>query len=116
VSGAAVATTRPFITAFRTPRGDVVRLGAEGGERVTVRVQFEALWDAVAVDCRADEPVSTLVRTALGRFGLGQAPLSEFVVKLHGWEVKGTDTTVASAGAADGSTFLVHYRHRRPSR
>ena len=111
----AVVTQQPFVTQLRTPRGPAVRVG-EGAPRVVVRVQFEALWDAVAVDCRADEPVSTLVRTALGRFGLGQAPLSEFVVKLHGWEVKGTDTTVASAGAADGSTFLVHYRHRRPSR
>ena len=110
------APQRPFVTALRTPRGAILRLGAEGGERITVRVQFEALWDAVAVDVRTDEPVSTLVRAALARFGQGEAPLSEFITKLRGWEVKGAEATVASSGATDGSTFLVAHRSRRPVR
>jgi hypothetical protein len=108
-------TARPFVTALRT-RGAVLRLGAEGGDRMTVRVQLESLWDAIAVDVRADEPISTLVRTALARFGVSDAPLAEFITKLNGWEVKGADATVVSSGAKNGSTFLVAYRFRRPVR
>jgi hypothetical protein len=87
----------------------------QGDARVTVRVQFEALWDALVVDAASDAPVSALVTATLGHFGLGDAPLSEFVVKLRGFEVKG-DATVASSGAAGGSTFLVAHRYRRPVR
>ncbi len=116
MSGAAVAPRRPFVTALRTARGVVVRVGADGGERVTVRVQFEALWDAVAFDVRADETVETLVRAALARFGQGDVPMSEFVTKLNGWEVKSLAETIAGSGARDGSTFLVAYRFRRPVR
>ena len=112
----AATVTRPFVTALRTPRGAVVRLGAEGGERVTVRVQFEALWDAFAADVRTDTPVATLVRAALDHYGLSHASPADFMVKLRGWEVKGVDATVASSGATDGSTFLVQYLYRRPAR
>ena len=112
----AAAVVRPFATSLRTPRGAVVRIGAEGGERVTVRVQFEALWDAIALDVRTDEPVATVVRAALDRFAQGSAPMSDFITKLRGWEVKGADATVESSGAKDGSTFLVAYRFRRPVR
>ncbi|HVZ48573.1 MAG TPA: hypothetical protein VG916_07300 [Gemmatimonadaceae bacterium] len=112
----AVATARPFVTALRTPRGEVVAVGAPGGERVVVRLQFEPLWDAIAMDARTDEPVLTLVREMLARFGEGDAPLGQFVVKLRGWEVADLATTVAASGARAGSTFLVAYRYRRPVR
>jgi hypothetical protein len=110
------AAARPFVTNLRTPRGTIVRLGAEGGERITVRLQFEALWDAIAVDVRSDEPVATLARAVLERFGVKDATPADFVTKLNGWEVKGTEATVASSGAKDGSTFLVAHRFRRPLR
>jgi hypothetical protein len=115
VSGA-VAGQRPFVTALRTPRGEVIQLGEAGGERVTVRVQFEALWDAIAVDVRTDDPVAALAIAALKRFGLPDATLGEFIVKLRGWEVKGAEVTVGSSGAKNGSTFLVAHRFRRPVR
>lgn len=111
-----VAAARPFVTALRTPRGEVIRVGAPGGERVVVRVQFEPLWDAVAMDVRTDEPVMTLVRELLTRFGEGDAPIGQFVTKLRGWEVPDLGTTVAASGARAGSTFLVAYRFRRPVR
>lgn len=107
---------RPFVTALRTPRGAVVSLGAAGGSRVTVRVQFEPLWDAIAADVRTDEPISEIVRATLNRFGLAGAPVSDFMVKLRGWEVKGADATIESSGALDGSTLLIQYRYRRASR
>ena len=116
VSGGAATGTQPFVTALRTPRGPVQRIGTDGGERVTVRVQFEALWDAVAFDVRMDEPVATLVQSALAHFKVPNTSPAEFITKLNGWEVKGADATVASSGAKDGSTFLVAYRFRRPVR
>lgn len=114
MSSATVA--RPFVSGLRTPRGAVIRVGADGGDRLTVRLQFEALWDAIAVDVRSDEPVATLSRTVLERFGVKDATPADFVTKLNGWEVKGAEATVASSGARDGSTFLVAHRFRRPLR
>lgn len=113
---AAVTAARPFVTTLRTPRGQVVTVGAAGGERMVVRLQFEPLWDAVAMDVRADEPVMTLVRELLARVGEGDAPIGQFVTKLRGWEVRDLATTVAAAGGKPGSTFLVAYRYRRPVR
>ncbi len=106
----------PFVTGLRTPHGAVTQIGAAGGERVTVRVQFEALWDAMAVSVRTDEPVITLVDAILTHVGLQHSSQADFIVKLRGWEVKSTDVSVAEAGARDGSTFLVAYRYRRPIR
>ena len=116
VGGTMIAPKRPFVTALRTPQGEIVRIGAEGGERVTVRVQFEPLWDATAFDVRADESLEVLIRAALARWGQGDVPMSEFVTKLNGWEVMSLGVTVADSGAVDGSTFLVAYRFRRPVR
>lgn len=113
MSGAAAGAPRPFVTALRTPHGQMLRVGSGAGDRLTVRVQFEALWDAVAVDVRADESVHALAGAALDHFKVSHASLAEFVTKLNGWEVKGAEATVASSGATDGSTFLVAYRFRR---
>ncbi|MBM4194354.1 MAG: hypothetical protein FJ202_08260 [Gemmatimonadetes bacterium] len=112
----AAVAARPFVTALRTPRGVVHRIGAAGGDRVTVRVQFEALWDAIAVETSSDTPVAALVDALLGSIGMAGYDQAHLVVKLRGWEVRGTESTVASAGARDGSTFHVAYRHRRPVR
>ena len=116
MSGTAAAAARPFVTALRTAHGQVLHVGSGAGDRITVRVQFEALWDAVAVDVRADESVEALVSAALDHFKVPQTSPAEFVTKLNGWEVKGADATVASSGAKDGSTFLVAYRFRRAVR
>jgi hypothetical protein len=115
MSGATVAPARPFVTALRTERGKVLRIG-EGGERVTLRVQFEPLWDAVAVDVPATMTIADLTTAVLRHFGVSHVPLSDYIVKLRGWEVKGSDATVGSSGAKSGSTLLVAYRFRRPVR
>jgi len=106
---------RPFVTALRT-HGAVEQVGAAGGDRITVRVQFEALWDAVAFDVRTDELLETLIRAALNRFGKGSTPMSEFVTKIGGFEVMNLSVSVAESGAKDGSTFLVAHRFRRAVR
>jgi hypothetical protein len=43
----------------------------------------------------------------------GGAP-EEFVVKLNGFEILDEHASVSDVGAADGSTFLVTSRRRRP--
>jgi hypothetical protein len=115
VSAAAVVPATPFVTALRTERGKVVRIG-KGAERLTLRVQFEPLWDAIAVDVPTTMPIADLTMAVLGHFGVSQAPFSDFIVKFQGWEVKGGDATVGSSGAKNGSTLLVQYRFRRPVR
>lgn len=115
-AGTAVSAVRPFVTTVRTPRAAPVTIGGAGGERMVVRAQFEPLWDTIAMDVRADEPVLTLVRELLARVGHGDAAIGEFVTKLRGWEVRDLDVTVSAAGGRPGSTFLVAHRFRRPVR
>lgn len=112
---AAVATVRPFVTQLRTPRGQVLAIGEAGGDRITIRAQFEPLWDAVAMDVRTDTPVRVVARAMLDRFG-EHADLSAFVVKVRGWEVRDLDATLADAGVRAGTTVHVAYRYRRPVR
>lgn len=114
--GKAAPATRPFVTTVRTPRAQVLAVGAPGGERIVVRVQFEPLWDSVAMDVRTDEPVLTLVREALAYFGEPVASMGQYVTKLFGAEVADLASTVGASGARAGSTFLVAYRFRRPVR
>lgn len=111
----ALATVRPFVTQLRTPRGQVLAVGKPGGERVTIRAQFEALWDAVAMDVRADTPVQVVARAMLDSFG-DHADLGAFVVKVHGWEVTDVGATLAEAGVRAGATVHVAHRYRRPVR
>lgn len=115
-AGTAVSPHRPFVTALRTPPGEVSTVGSAAGERITIRVQFEPLWDAVAFDVPAGEPTETVVRAALARFGAGAVPSSEFVVKLRGWEIADLSEPLADAGTRNGSTLLVSHRYRRPVR
>jgi hypothetical protein len=111
----AAATVRPFVTQLRTPRGQVLAVGEPGGDRIVIRVQYEALWDAVAMDVRSDTPVHVVARAMLDRFG-EHADLSAFVVKVRGWEVRDVGATLAEAGVRSGTTVHVAHRYRRPVR
>jgi hypothetical protein len=116
---AAVATPAgsrvPFVTELRSRPG-IVRLGSEGGSRITIRVELPEQWDTVAFDVRVDTRVSELMQVALSQFGLGKEMPEEFVLKLRGFDVRGENATVADSGARDGSTFLLTWRRRRPVR
>jgi hypothetical protein len=112
---AASATARPFVTQLRTPRGQVHSVGAPGGERIVVRVQYEALWDAIAIDVRSDETVEGAVTAMLANFH-EHAALSAFVVKVRGHEVSDLAATLADAGVRSGTTIHVAHRFRRPIR
>lgn len=97
-------------------RPGVVALGADGAGAITVRVQIPELWDAVAVRCGADTSCRALKQAVLDAFGERHHPASDYVLKLRGFEVLDESAPVSAAGAREGSTFLMTYRHRRPVR
>ena len=51
--------TAPFVSQLRSRPG-VLRLGADGQPRITVRVQMLEAWDVVRVETPASERVGTL--------------------------------------------------------
>lgn len=103
------------VSALRARPG-VIGLGAESADAFTVRVQMPELWDTIAVRCAADTSVQALKQSALEAFGQDQHPIEDFVMKLRGFEVLDEGAPVTVAGAREGSTFLLTYRHRRPVR
>ena len=104
-----------FVSQLRARPG-VIRVGADGSPRITIRVQMPEVWDAVRVETPASEPVRSVKAEALAVLQ-PQGDLSEdFVVKLNGYEVLDEMASLADVGAMDGSTFLLTYRRRRPVR
>lgn len=97
-------------------RGTALALGADDASAITVRVQLPELWETIAVRCGGAVSVAALKAAALEAFGQRLHPAHEFVMKLRGHEVRDEGATVTGAGARDGSTFLLAYRHRRPVR
>ena len=107
--------TTPFVAQLRV-RPDTVRLGTAAEPVITLRVQVAEIWDTIRIDAPPDTPVSVIKQRALDAF-LPDAPhAEEFMTKLNGWEVLDENVSVAEAGAVSGSTFLLHYRRRRPVR
>ncbi|WKW11506.1 hypothetical protein Strain138_000760 [Pseudogemmatithrix spongiicola] len=97
-------------------RPGVLALGAEAPNAITVRVQMPELWDTLAVRCAPDTSVLALKQAALDAFLPVHQPTVDFVMKLRGFEVLDESQPLDVAGARDGSTFLLTYRHRRPVR
>lgn len=97
-------------------RPGVIALGAEAPNAITVRVQIPELWDTIAVRCAPDASVLALKQAALDAFLPVHQPTVDFVMKLRGFEVLDESQPLDVAGARDGSTFLLTYRHRRPVR
>jgi len=97
-------------------RPEVLTVGASGAETLTVRVQMPELWDTIAVRCAADTSVTTLKRAALEAFGQQLYAPVDYVMKLRGHEVHREEASVRAAGAREGSTFLLTFRHKRPVR
>ena len=105
----------PFVAQLRSRPG-VIRLGADGQSRITVRVQMPEVWDVVRVETPASESVRSVKAEALAVLQPQGDLAEDFVVKLNGYEVLDEMASVAQAGAMDGSTFLLTYRRRRPVR
>jgi len=107
--------TAPFVAQLRARPG-VLRVGADGQPRITLRVQMPEVWDVVRIETPASEPVTTIKAQALAAlFPEGESP-DAFVLKLNGFEVLDESASVADSGATNGSTFLLTHRRRRPVR
>ena len=107
--------TTPFVSQLRSRPG-VLRLGADGQARITVRVQLLEAWDVLRVETPATERVGALKAEALAALQPNGDPADVFVLKLNGYEILDENVSVADTGAKNGSTFLVTYRRRRPVR
>ena len=107
--------TTPFVVQIRARPG-ILRLGADGQARITLRVQLAEAWDMVRIETPSTEPVAAVKAQALAALSPGDEPVDAFVVKLNGFEVLDENVSVADAGATNGSTFLISYRRRRPVR
>lgn len=97
-------------------RPDVLSLGGDAADAITVRVQMPELWDTIAVRVAPDASVQALKELALDAFNQHQHPTADFVLKLRGFLVTDEGAPLTVAGARDGSTFLLSYRYRRPVR
>jgi hypothetical protein len=105
-----------FVNQLRA-RGEPVRMVAEGAPSITVRVELAETWDTVRVIASPSEPVLGVKVRALSVLAPSADFHEEFVLKLKGWEVFDEESTsLAAAGAVDGSTFLLQHRHRRAVR
>ena len=107
--------TAPFVSQIRSRPG-VLRLGADGQPRITVRVQMLEAWDVVRVETPASERVGTLKAHAIAALQPDGGPADAYVLKLNGFEILDENVSIADTGATNGSTFLVTYRRRRPVR
>lgn len=105
--------TAPFVAQLRARPG-ILRLGADGEPRITVRVQLLEAWDVLRVEIPPSERVGALKAEALGVLDPNGDPPDAFVMKLNGFEILDENVSIADTGAKNGSTFLVTHRRRRP--
>ena len=107
--------SQPFVAQLRSRPG-TISLVEPGQPGITVRVQMLEVWDTVRILAAPSEPVLTLkVRALEALYPEGEFH-DDFVMKLAGFEVLDENASLESAGAVDGSTFLMSYRRRRPIR
>jgi len=99
-----------FVNTLRA-RSDAVTLG--GADPMTVRVQLADAWDVVAVEAGALTPMGAVKDAALAVLGAAQDAAVDFVMKLHGIEVRDESLGLTPGGARDGSTFVLMRRRRR---
>ena len=114
-AAAGVDAPVPFVSALRT-RPQVIELGTADEPRWTVRVQMPEVWDTIRVLAPPSEPIVSLKVRALEALYPAAEFHENYVLKLRGWEVLDENASIESAGAANGSIFLLTYRFRRPVR
>lgn len=105
-----------FVNQLRA-RAEPVLISPEGVATITVRVEMAEIWDTVKFIVSPDEPVLGLKVRALSVMAPSADFHEEYVLKFRGWEAFNEEsTTLAAAGAVDGSIFLLEHRLRRPVR
>ncbi len=105
-----------FVTALRTRPDSVQVLGDDGRPPWTLRVQCAEAWDAVRVEAAPTALVRDVKQAAMAVLMTDVTDVSEYVVKLRGFEVHDESQSLEGIGALDGSTLLVIARRRRPVR
>jgi hypothetical protein len=104
----------PFVSTLRTS-GSTIPVGAPGASPITIRVEVPERWDVALISAAPTATVSDVKRAAL-RAVSPEDDATDYVIKLRGFEVLDEGVTLATAGARDGSIFLLTHRRRRPVR
>ena len=111
----------PFVTTLGV-RPETISLldsaTAEGSRAgvITLRVHSAEVWDAVRVEAVSTAPVRHVKQAALAVLMPDAGTLDEFVVKLHGSEIRNELLTLSEAGVKNGATLLVMSRRRHAVR
>jgi hypothetical protein len=108
-----VKTAAPFVSSLRV-HGHPLTLGNPSSEALHLRAQVLEAWDAIGIDADPSASVRSLKQLALQSLYPDAGPESEYVVKLHGFEILDEDAPISSTRARNGSTFLITDRRRRP--
>lgn len=106
--------TAPFVSTLRTS-GSTIPVGPQGSGTIVIRVQLLERWDVALISVAATASVADVKRAALRAVSPGD-DASAYVIKLRGFEVLDENVSLQSAGARDGSIFLLTHRRRRPVR
>lgn len=107
--------TTPFVDALRSD-GDAIHLEVSGGDALQIRVQSAELWRTVKVVVASWQLVGSVKAAALEAFFPDGVDATDFVVKLHGFEILHEDASLAFVGVRNGSTLLLTLRRRRAVR
>jgi hypothetical protein len=107
-------TAGHFVNQLRV-RPEILRIAPAGStEPWVVRVQAAEAWDAVRVECTAENTVRDLKRVAMANLLPDISEQDAWMVKFRGAEVPNETVTLRAAGAQDASTFFLTSRRRRP--
>jgi hypothetical protein len=115
-AGAMRAPAPAYVGQLRTRPGTIVLGEPAQTDRWTLRVQAADVYDAVRVSAPPAEPVIALKVRALQALLPDVDYHEDFVLKLHGAEVRDENASLAESGATDGSIFILVHRRRRPVR
>ena len=82
---------------------------------MSIRVEVPERWDVALLSAAPTASVAEVKLAAL-RAVSPDDDASEYVIKLRGFELFDENVSIGSAGARDGSIFLLTHRRRRPVR
>jgi len=107
--------SEPFVASLRTSQHTPLAVGAQGPDALSIRVEVPERWDVALLSAAPTASVADVKLAAL-RAVSPDDDASEYVIKLRGFEVLDEGVSIATAGARDGSIFLLTHRRRRPVR
>ena len=107
--------SEPFVASLRTSQHPPIPVGTPGVGALTIRVEIPERWDVALLSADPTTSVSAVKAAAL-REVLPEADVSDYVIKLRGFELYDENISLEDAGARDGSIFLLTSRRRRPVR